>query len=213
MPFDRRRFIHALSGIAVSFALALPAQAQTVGKDYTLISPPQPTENPAKVEVLEFFSYGCSHCAEFYPLLSAWAAKQKPDVVIKKTPVSFGRAAWANIAKLYYTLEVTGDLARLDGEAFRAIHGQKVNLFEERAATEWAVKNGVDQKKFTEAFNSFGINSKVRRGDQLQQAYKVDGVPALVIDGKYMAGGENFEQMLANADKLIAKARAEKPVK
>ncbi|MDR2188434.1 MAG: thiol:disulfide interchange protein DsbA/DsbL [Azonexus sp.] len=205
MKFDRRYFLAALTGAALSFAA--PAGAQT------LISPPQLTENPAKIEVIEFFSYGCSHCADFYPLLSAWVAKQGPDVVVKKIPVSFGRAAWANIAKLYYTLEATGDLARLDGEAFRAIHGQRLNLFEERAVTEWAVKNGVDQKKFTETFNSFGINSKVRRGDQLQQAYKVEGVPTLAIDGKYLAEGQNFEQMLANADKLIAKARAEKPGK
>lgn len=210
MKFDRRRFIGALAGAAAAVALALPAQAQTAGKDYFPISPVQPTENPAKIEVLEFFSYGCPHCADLSPKLGAWVAKQGADVVVKKVPVSFGRAAWGNIAKLYYTLETTGDLARLDGEVFRAVHGQRVNLFDERTIMEWVAKNGVDQKKFAEVFNSFGVNSKVRRGDQLAQAYKIEGVPALAVDGKYMVGGQNFDEMLANADKLIVKARGEK---
>jgi len=208
--FDRRRFISALAGVAAALAFAVPAWAQTAGKDYTLISPAQPTENPAKIEVLEFFSYGCPHCADLQPLLSAWVAKQGPDVVVKKVPVSFGRVAWSNIARLYYALEITGDLARLDGEVFRAVHQQRVNLFDEKSIMEWVARNGVDPKKFAEAFNSFGINSKVRRGDQLTQAYKIEGVPALTIDGKYLVGGKNFDEMLANADKLIAKARAEK---
>lgn len=210
MKFDRRSFVGALLGLAAAFTLATPAQAQTVGKDYTPITPAQPTENPAKVEVLEFFSYGCPHCADLHPLLAPWVAKQAADVVVKKVPITFGRAAWGNIAKLYYTLEITGDLARLDGEVFRAIHSQRVNLFEERGVMEWVAKNGVDQKKFADTFNSFGVNSKVRRGDQLAQAYKIQGVPALAVDGKYLVGGQNFNETLANADKLIVKARGEK---
>lgn len=210
MKFDRRRFVGTLAALGASLAIAAPAAAQTVGKDYTPIAPPQPTDNPAKIEVLEFFSYGCPHCADLHPLLVSWIARQPADVVVKKVPITFGRAAWANIAKLYYTLEITGDLARLESDIFRAIHGQRVNLFEERTLMEWVAKNGVDQKKFAEAFSSFGINSKVRRGDQLAQAYKIQGVPALAVDGKYMVGGQNFEQMLANADRLIEKARSEK---
>jgi thiol:disulfide interchange protein DsbA len=173
-------------------------------------TPAQPTENPAKVEVLEFFSYGCPHCADLYPLLAPWVAKQPADVVVKKVPITFGRAAWGNIAKLYYALDITGHLARLDGEVFKALHGQRVNLYDERTIMEWVAKNGVDQKKFAEVFNSFGVNSLVRRGDQLAQAYKIQGVPALAVDGKYLVGGQNFNDILANADKLIVKARGEK---
>lgn len=210
MKFDRRRFVGTLAAIGAAFALSAPAMAQTVGKDYTPISPPQPTENPARIEVLEFFSYGCPHCGDLHPLFTAWTAKQGADVVIKKVPITFGRGAWANIAKLYYALEITGDLARLESDIFRAIHGQRVNLFDERTLMEWVAKNGVDQKKFAETFNSFGVNSKVRRGDQIAQAYKIQGVPAIAVDGKYMVGGQNFDEMLANADKLIVKARGEK---
>jgi len=208
MQFVRRTFICSAVGLMLS--AALPSFAQVAGKDYTPISPAQPTEDPAKIEVLEFFSYGCPHCADFNPLLTAWLGKQSPDVVVKKVPVTFGRGAWANAAKLFYTLEITGDLHRLESDIFKAIHQERVNLFDEKAMTEWVVKKGVDQKKFSETLVSFGVASKVRRGDQLAQAYKIQGVPSLSIEGKYMVGGEGFNQVLANADKLIAKSRSEK---
>ena len=176
----------------------------------TPITPAQPTEDASKIEVVEFFSYGCPHCADFNPLLHAWAAKQQGDVVVKKVPITFGRAAWANIAKLYYTLEITGDLQRLESDVFKAIHVERQNLFEEKALTEWVVKKGVDAKKFSETFNSFGVMSKVKRGDQMAQAYKIQGVPALAVEGKFLIGGKDFNDTLAIADSLITKARSEK---
>jgi len=210
MKFARRSFISSIFAIVSALTVAMPAFAQTVGKDYTLISPAQPADDAAKIEVIEFFSYGCPHCNDFHPVISAWAAKQPGDVVLKKVPITFGRAAWANAARLYYTLEATGDLAKLDGEVFKAIHGERVNLFDEKTILEWVTKKGVDPKKFSEAFNSFGVNSKVKRGDQLAQAYKIQGVPAIAVDGKYLVGGQSFGEVLATTDKLIAKARSEK---
>jgi thiol:disulfide interchange protein DsbA len=210
MKFSRRYFVSAVFALGTALTVTMPAVAQTAGKDFTPITPAQPTEEPAKVEVLEFFSYGCPHCADFNPVLSAWSAKLPADVVLKKVPITFGRGAWANIAKLYYTLEITGDLARLEGDVFKAIHNDRVNLFEEKALTDWVLKKGVDAKKFNETFNSFGVMSKVKRGDQLAQAYKIQGVPALAVDGKYLVGGKDFSEQLAIADKLIAKARSEK---
>lgn len=211
MKSARRNFLGAALG--ASLVAAMPAVAQTVGKDFTLISPAQPTDDAAKIEILEFFSYGCPHCSDFNPIIHAWAAKLPADVVFKRVPITFGRGAWANIAKLYFTLEITGDLAKLDSEVFKAIHGDRINLFEERALIEWVTKKSVDPKKFTETFNSFGVNSKVKRGDQMAQAYKIQGVPALAVDGKYLVGGKDFTEQLAIADKLIAKARSEKPGK
>ena len=210
MRFDRRTFVATIFAGFAALTAAAPAFAQTAGKDYTPITPAQPTEDAARVEVIEFFGYGCPHCNDFHPQLSAWVAKLPGDVVVRKVPITFGRAAWANAARLYYTLEATGDLARLDGEVFKAIHGERVNLFEENAIKEWVAKKGVDARKFSEAFNSFGVNSKVKRGDQLAQAYKIQGVPALAVDGKYLVGGKDFTEQLAIADKLIAKARSEK---
>ena len=211
MQFARRTFLGVT--VAAALAISVPALAQTAGKDYTPVSPAQPTDDPAKIEVLEFFSYGCPHCSDFNPVVSAWAAKQPGDVVFKRVPITFGRAAWANLSKLYYSLEATGDLARLDGEVFKAIHNDRLNLFEEKAIFEWVGKKGVDQKKFTEAFTSFGVMSKVKRADQLAQAYKIQGVPAMAVDGKYLVGEMGFNEKLAVADKLIAKARSEKPGK
>jgi protein dithiol oxidoreductase (disulfide-forming) len=206
MKFARRSFVTGVFALFSALTVALPAFAQA----YTPITPPQPTEDAAKIEVLEFFSYGCPHCAEFNPVLAAWVAKQQGDVVVKKVPVTFGRAAWTGIAKLYYTLEVTGDLHRLENDIFKAIHGERQNLFEEKALTEWVVKKGVDPKKFSETFNSFGVMSKVRRGDQMAQAYKIQGVPAIAVEGKFLVGGKDFNETLATADKLIAQARSEK---
>lgn len=206
MKFARRSFVTGVFALFSALTVALPAFAQA----YTPITPPQPTEDPAKIEVLEFFSYGCPHCAEFNPVLAAWVAKQQGDVVVRKVPVTFGRAAWTGIAKLYYTLEVTGDLHRLEAEVFKAIHVERQNLFEEKALAEWAAKKGVDPKKFSETFNSFGVMSKVRRGDQMAQTYKIQGVPAIAVEGKFLVGGHDFNETLATADKLIAQARAEK---
>lgn len=207
---SRRSFVSTVFALGAALTVALPASAQTVGKDYTLIAPAQQTEEPGKIEVLEFFSYGCPHCADFNPLLSAWAAKQPADVVLKKVPVTFGRPAWTNIAKLYYTLEITGDLHRLEADVFKAIHVERVNLFDEKSMADWVAKKGVDAKKFGETYASFGVNSKIRRAEQLAKAYQIQGVPALSIDGKYMAGGKDFNDTLAITDKLIAKARSEK---
>lgn len=208
MKFARRIFLSAALGAALTVSMS--SFAQSAGKDYTPISPVQPTEDGAKIEVLEFFSYGCPHCSDFNPILHAWAGKLPADVVIKKVPVTFGRAAWGNVAKLYYTLEITGDLSRLEADVFKAIHQERANLFDEKTLTEWVVKKGVDQKKFTETFSSFGVMSKVKRADQMAQAYKIQGVPALAVEGKYLVGGKDFNEALAITDKLIAKARSEK---
>lgn len=210
MKFARRHFVSTVFALGAALTVAMPAFAQTAGKDYNMISPVQPTDDAAKIEVVEFFSYGCPHCGDFNPLVTAWAAKLPIDVVFKKVPVTFGRGAWESIARLYYTLEITGDLARLEGDIFKAIHSERVNLFEPGALTEWVVKKGVDAKKFNDTFKSFGVMSKVKRGDQMAQAYKISGVPALAIDGKFMIGELAFNEKLAAADKLIAKARSEK---
>ena len=210
MKFARRSFVTTIFALGAALTVAMPSLAQTVGQDYTAISPAQPTEDAGRIEVLEFFSYGCPHCADFNPLLQAWVAKLPGDVVFRKVPITFGRAAWANIARLYYALKVTGDLDRLESDIFKAIHNDRINLFEEKSLLEWVAKKGVDQKKFAEAFNSFGVMSQVKRGDQMAQAYKIQGVPALAVDGKYLVGGKDFNEQLAIADKLIAKARSEK---
>mgnify|MGYP000948609774 CR=1 FL=1 len=210
MEFSRRRFVASAIAMGATLSVAGPLAAQTAGREFVLLNPAQPTDDPTKIEVIEFFSYGCPHCADFNPLLNQWAAKLPADVVLRKVPVTFGRAAWSNIGKLYYALELTGDLKRLESDVFKAIHKERTNLFDEKSILSWVAARGVDRQKFADAFGSFGVQSKLRRGDQLAAAYKIEGVPALGVDGKFLIGSMGFDQQLAVADKLIARARSEK---
>lgn len=203
-----------LAALSVAlFAVALPASAQTASREYVAIVPAQASDNPTKIEVVEFFSYGCPHCSDFHPTVSKWSAKLPADVVFRRVPVSFGRAQWASLSKLYYALEATGDLAKLDGAVFHALHEKGLKLYDDKSIAEWVSAQGVDAKKFADAYNSFGVVSKVKRGDQLAQASKIQGVPALAVDGKYLMindGIKDYAELVARTDKVIDKVRGER---
>ena len=199
-----KRFTGWLAAIAVSlFAVALPAQAQlSAGRDYVPIEPAQATDTPARIEVIEFFSYGCSHCNDFHPTISKWSARLPADVTFKRIPVSFGRGQWANLAKIYYALEATGDLVKLDSAVFHALHDKGLKLYDDKSIIDWVGAQGADAKKFADAYHSFGVTSKVKRGDQMAQAYKITGVPSLAVDGKYLVVGKeakSFDDQIGRA--------------
>ncbi len=138
---QKRSFLSAALAVAAGLLISASAQAQlALGRDYVNIEPPQPTDNPAKIEVVEFFSYGCPHCNDFHPLISKWAAKLPADVSFRRVPVSFGRAQWANIGKLYYAAEAIGELGKLDNAAFHAIHEKGIKLYDDGTITEWAAQ-------------------------------------------------------------------------
>lgn len=216
---NKRRFLSSMAVLAASLSLSVPANAApdlVVGRDYALIEPAQPTENSGKIEVLEFFSYGCPHCAEFEPAVSKWRAKLPADVTFKRVPVSFNRAAWANLGKLYYALEATGDIEKLDGLVFEALHHKNAKLFDDSSIIEWVRQQGADAKKFGDTYKSFGVVSQMKRAEQMAPAYKIQGVPALAVDGKYLVLGKevkSFDELLGLADRLIDRARAEKAKK
>lgn len=208
----KRAVLIALSWFLTAFA----AHAQTLeaGKHFTPVNPPQASQTPGKIEVVEFFSYGCPHCADINPLIKDWAARLPADVSFRRVPVSFGRPAWARLAKIYYALEATGNLSRLDQEVFSAIHGQRVNLMaSDEAVMQWVASKGIDVKAFSGAFNGFSINSQVMRGDQESAAFRVSGVPAIAVDGRFMMKNEaaaNYGDLLRMTDTMIAQVRAEK---
>jgi len=213
MQTIRRTLIRLLALAAL--ATALPAAAQAT---VTPLLQPQPTENPAKIEVIEFFSYACGHCANLSAPLEAWTAKQPSDVLVKRVAVP-GGAAWTIAARLYYTLEITGDLAKLDGEVFKAIHEQRVMLFDEKKMLEWLATKGVNTQKFGDVYKSFSVQSRLARAEQLSEAYRKAlpkelaenfGVPAIFVDGRFLVGGRGPEALLANTEKLIAQVRAER---
>jgi len=208
MRIDRRVMTLLLLGALA----AAPLGAQTENVDYRVLEPAQPPSAPAgKIEVLEFFSYACPHCAEFYPLVSAWAQKLPKDVVFRRVPVGFNRPAWINLQRAYFALQSTGDLERLDGALFHAIHQEGLQLFEEPALAEWVGKMGGNADKFAAAYSSFGINNLTVQADTMAEHYQVEGVPTMAVAGRYLAMGDNFTQILANTDKLIAKVRSSAP--
>lgn len=210
MTFSRRSFISTVFALFSALIVAASAHAQMSGKDYTAIVPAQPTEDAGKIEVVEFFGYFCPHCRDAYPALHAWANKLPANVVLKKVPVSFGRQQLVPWQRLYYTLEQTGDLSRLEMAAYKAAQDDHLALVGDDVAADWAAQNGIDRKKFLDAWKSFSVASKVQRAGQLEKTYKVSGVPALAVDGKYMVGDMGFNEKLVVADRLIALVRAEK---
>lgn len=193
----------------VSLASLVASAAPVQGTDYQLVSPPQTPATVGKVEVIEFFSYGCPHCFHMHPLLKQWQKTELPaNAVLVRVPVAFGRREWGQLVRAYYTLEATGDLARLDDQLFAAIHEQNKPLFDLDSLAAWAAENGVDAKKFRQTFTSPEITEKALHADQLSRDYKINGVPTLTVAGKYRALGKDFPEMLKITSALITEASA-----
>ena len=157
----------------------------------------------------EFFSYACPHCNEFYPQLHTWLATQQQDVVLRRVPVGFNRPPWINLARTFYALQSLGLLDKLDGPLFNAIHEKHEQLWDEDSIAQWVGKNGGSADKFAAAYASFSVNNQTVQGDAMAEDYGVDGVPTLAVDGRYVALGNTFPEILKNTDALVAKARAE----
>lgn len=186
------------------------AQSITEGKHYTRLQMPQPTEAAGKVEVIEFFWYGCPHCADFEPLLKSWVKKLPADVSFRKVPAVFS-PNWAAGARLYYTLEAMNLLDKLNEPVFNAMVKQRINLGDEATLFEWVAKQGVDRQKFADMYKAFAVDGKVRKAAEMTQEYGFGGVPVLIVGGKYMPAPNlgSFGDMLTVVDALIAKNRAE----
>jgi thiol:disulfide interchange protein DsbA len=200
----------ALCALTATVAQAAPGDPRE-GIDYVRVSPPQAQPQPG-VEVTEFFSYGCPHCNSAEPLLAKWRATLAKDVRFKRVPISFGRPQWAALAKLYLALESTGDLAKMDSAVFGAIHVQNLPLPDEKAIVEWAAPKTADAKKFTDMYKSFDVQTRATRADQTGAAYKITGVPAIAVAGRYMVvatQAKNFEELLQVTSRVIDMARRE----
>jgi protein dithiol oxidoreductase (disulfide-forming) len=214
---QRREFSLSAASVAAAASLgavALPsvaqAQAFKEGSDYLLLDKPAPTEVPAgQVEVVEFFWYSCPHCNAFEPQLEAWTKKAPKDVTLRRVPVSF-RPDFEPQQRLFYVLEGMGKVDELHKKVFYAIHVDKQPLNTEALLTAWAEKQGISKAKFTEMYNSFSVSTKARKATQLQNLYKVDGVPALGIGGRYYTSGDlakNMDRALQVADYLVGQSR------
>jgi protein dithiol oxidoreductase (disulfide-forming) len=208
-----KSLLTALLMLVSSIAIAEPQS----GFEYMQTQQAIPTESPAKIEVVELFWYGCPHCHQLEPRLMAWVKKLPGDVVFRRVP-GIARPDWTAGGRAFYAMEALGVAEKLHAPLFDAIHKQRsVKPNDDPALIDWITKQGgLDRKKVEEAYNSFSVNTKVMRATQVFRASGATGVPALIIDGKYLtssslAGGN--EEALKVADYLIEKARKEKGAK
>ena len=202
-----------LRSFFIAALLALPLMAAAQQFQYGELSPPQPVEaKEGKIEVVEFFWYGCPHCHRLEPYIEAWLKKLPPDVEFRRIPAVFNQR-WAHDAAIYYTLEAMGLVEKLHRPLFDAIHNDSLRTDNEAALSQWLQKRGVDSKKFMDTMKSFGVQSKTRRAVQQTVAYKIDGTPAMAVHGRYTVSadqGRSQQGMLQTVDSLVAMARKQK---
>lgn len=197
-----------ITAIAFSPLLAR-AQQPAGGAGYSTLRKELPLETQGKIEVVEFFWYGCIHCFRLEALIEAWLPKLRPDTVFRRIPTVFNER-WGHDAAIYYAFEVLGVLDKLHRPFFDAIHLNRLRTDNPKALAEWLERNGLEPKKFDATMKSFGVQSKVRRATQLTAAAGIDGTPALAVQGRYTISAEqggSYAGMLATADRLIGVVR------
>ena len=214
---QRREFSFSAAALAAASGLTLPMGAHgqiaafKEGADYlTLDKPALVDVSAGQIEVVEFFWYSCPHCNSFEPQLSVWSKKQGKDVILKRTPIAF-RPDFEPQQRLYYVLEAMGKVDELHKKVFYAVHVEKQALNTLESIASWAEKQELDKAKFTESYNSFSVSTKTRKATQLQNAFQVDGVPALGIAGRYYTSGsmaKSMERALQVADYLVGRVRS-----
>jgi len=209
MEFRVKRWLLA----PVLALLALGAAAQTApARDYQRLDPPRATAAGDRVEVIEFFYYGCPVCYETEPFLSRWLASAPAYVSMRRVP-ALSSEAWEPFARLYYALETLGQVERLHWPVYDNFHFEDVKLNDEKVMVDWVARNGVEREKFIETYASASVAGKVAQARELLKSYDVRGVPTFVVDGKFLtsarlAGGT--EQVVRTLDRLVRLAREER---
>ena len=209
-----RRFALQLVTLIAGLAFGATAFADlTEGKEYSRLKVPHAVDSGRKIEVIEFFSYGCPHCSDLEPYLQSWFKTLPPDVQFRRVPVTF-QDRWKPLAKIYFTLEAMGEDVRLSPEVFKAIHVGNIPLYQDKVFFDWAASKGLDRAKVVDTYNSFGVDSKLKRALVLAQDYNIQSVPTVVVDGKFITASDRVgghAAMPGALDVLIVKARAEHP--
>lgn len=202
----------AVATLATPLVHAQTARAPQEGKDYTVLKTPVPTENAAKVEVLEFFQYTCPHCASYEPFLASWKKKLPSDVDYKRIPISWDNTNVPHV-RIYYALETLGKLPEMHEKVFTAIQKNKQPLLNPDQIADFMAANGIDRKQWMDTYNSFSVAAKANRAGQIWRAYKVDGTPMVAVDGKYLTAPSmvgSREGSIVVLDQLVQRARADK---
>ena len=197
------------AGLLPALSQAQGPRRPEEGADFRGVSPRAPVEAPAgRIEVVEFFWYGCPHCHAFEPQLDAWSRQLPADVALRRVPVAF-REDFVPQQKLFYALEALGRLD-LHARVFHTVHVERQPTHRDDTILAWAVRQGLDRARFQEAYNSFGVATRARRALQLQEAYQVEGVPALGVAGRFYTDGQaagSMPRALQVVDYLVAEVR------
>ncbi|BDT79906.1 thiol:disulfide interchange protein DsbA/DsbL [Polynucleobacter yangtzensis] len=180
-----KRFITVFALLSLSGFVAAQGQKIEEGFDYRILPIAQPVETKGKVEVIEFFWYGCPHCYDFEPELSSWVKRQPKDVVFKRVPVAF-RDDFMPHSQLFYALEAMGKGDALNEKVMYAMHKENKRLLTEPEIADWVASQGIDRNTFLATYRSFAVISKARAAKQMAEAYRIDGVPTIVMQGKYV---------------------------
>lgn len=213
--------ISALVVLAIATPAVAQAQPLVAGKDYLVLKSPQPKPPGKNVEVIEFFWYGCPHCAHLQPSLHEWLKRKPADVTVRRQPAAF-QENWVQLARTYYTIEALDAVDKLHLGLFDAIHKTKALnppalSKDQKPLFDWVATQGVNRQKFEDVYKSFGVASKSQRTIDITSAYDITGTPALAIDGKYIIGpgmapskadnSVNYELFFKRVDQLIEMAR------
>jgi thiol:disulfide interchange protein DsbA len=227
---DTMKLFKLMGYAAVLLALfgasnGMAQQAPVAGRDYQMIKPPQPTSGGNKIEIIEFFWYGCPHCYHLEPSLNAWLKKKPADVEFRPVPGTFGAKTWEPLTRTYYALDAMGLATKYHYALFTAIHRESAGSQQQALVTDykviadWLGGKGVDKKKFLEMYNSFSVESLTKRSEEMTRNYDVSGTPALAIDGRYLISPSSFanpdnslsyERFFNAVDQLIAQVRKER---
>ena len=199
--------------LSLACIVAIPVAAQTAPEVVAI--PAQPVESDGKIEVLEFFSYGCVHCADLEPHLKAWLKRQPMDVKFKRVPVSFEIRGIDSVT-MFYTFEAMGLIGKgekadkLHAKILDAVNKENTILGSPPVFKKWLEKQGINPAKYDEAKNSFTVKSKIARAQQMLTDYKIQATPTLIVDGRYSVSQLNGpERLFAHIDRLIKESRAD----
>jgi len=177
--------------------------------EYRLIEPPQPVETGDKIEVVDFFWYGCPYCNQLSPFLEAWIKAKPTDVAVRRIPAIL-KDTWAPHARIYYTLELLNEAERLHTRVFYGYHVEELHMSKPDVMEQWAVKNGIDKRKWVDAYFSPEVDGKIARAARATKLYHVEGTPSLAVDGRYITSGSmapSIKDMIVVLDDLVRLSR------
>ncbi len=215
MSLSRRLLLIASAMTAAApllvYGQAAPRVPQDT-KDYVTLKTAVPVESSGKIEVLEFFQYTCPHCMSYDPYVTSWRKKLPSDVEYKRIPIAWDNSTMPHV-RIYYTLEALGKLDEMHQKVFTAIQKNRQPLINPDQIADFMAANGIDRKQWIDTYNSFSVAARANRAGQIWRAYKIDGTPAMAVDGKFttapsMVGSR--EGSLIVLDYLVQRARTER---